>query len=88
MKLKALFLAVSLLFSGMAWSQTVSVNTATVEELVSLERIGKAYAERIIEEREANGPFADAEDLVGRVSGIGPAFIDANEGRLAFDGSP
>lgn len=48
----------------------VNVNTAGVAELVSLDGVGEATAEKIIAEREANGPFETIDDLK-RVSGIG-----------------
>ncbi len=48
----------------------VNINTATAEELDALPGIGPATAEKIVADREANGPFAAAEDLK-RVSGIG-----------------
>lgn len=48
----------------------VNLNTATSAELQTLSGVGEATAAAIIEDREANGPFASAEDLM-RVSGIG-----------------
>ena len=48
----------------------VNINTATVEELVALPRIGKVTATRIVEWREENGPFARTEELMN-VQGIG-----------------
>jgi competence protein ComEA len=48
----------------------VNINTATAEQLQLLPRIGPATAKRIIEFREANGPFKKAEELVA-VRGIG-----------------
>ena len=48
----------------------VRINTADAAELESLYGIGPAYAGRIIEEREKNGPFYYPEDLEA-VKGIG-----------------
>jgi len=48
----------------------VNVNTADAEQLALLPRIGPALAARIIEFREENGPFEQAEDLI-LVRGIG-----------------
>lgn len=48
----------------------VNINTATSEELQGLSGVGEATATAIIEDRQANGPFATPEDLM-RVSGIG-----------------
>jgi competence protein ComEA len=48
----------------------IQINRASQAELETLPHIGPALAERIIAYREANGPFAQIEDLK-RVSGIG-----------------
>ena len=48
----------------------VNINTAGAEELDSLPGVGPSTASAIIEDREANGPFASIEDIM-RVSGIG-----------------
>jgi len=56
----------------------VNVNTATATELETLPRIGPVTAQRIIEYREANGPFATVEDIQD-VPGIGPATFEGLE---------
>ncbi len=48
----------------------VNLNTATSAELQTLSGVGEATASAIIEDRETNGPFTSAEDLM-RVPGIG-----------------
>ncbi len=48
----------------------VNINTATADQLQTLDGIGPATAQRIIDDRDANGPFQTIEDLK-RVSGIG-----------------
>ncbi|MDO4443133.1 MAG: ComEA family DNA-binding protein [Slackia sp.] len=53
-----------------ASSSLVNINTAGIEELDSLAGVGPATAQAIVDEREANGPFASVEDIQ-RVSGIG-----------------
>lgn len=57
-----------------AWAQekqgVVNVNTASVQELQLLPRVGPALAKRIVEFREKNGPFKSTQELM-RVSGIG-----------------
>jgi competence protein ComEA len=53
----------------------VNVNTATAAELETLPRIGPTMAERILEYREANGPFETIEDIQN-VPGIGPATFE------------
>ncbi|HIS39887.1 MAG TPA: ComEA family DNA-binding protein [Candidatus Aphodovivens avistercoris] len=56
--------------SGSVAGGKVNINTATAEQLDALPGVGPATAEKIIADREANGPFASPEDLK-RVSGIG-----------------
>lgn len=48
----------------------VNINAASAAELDALPGVGPATAEKIVADREANGPFASPEDLK-RVSGIG-----------------
>jgi competence protein ComEA len=56
----------------------ININTASVEELIKLNRIGPKYAERIVQYRETNGPFVNVEDIV-MVKGIGPKTLEANK---------
>ena len=53
----------------------IDLNLAPVSELQLLPGIGPALAGRIVESREAEGPFASVEDLA-RVRGIGVKTID------------
>lgn len=54
----------------------VNINTASAEELDGLPGIGPVLAQRIVDEREANGPYTGAEDLT-RVEGIGQAIVES-----------
>ncbi len=61
--------------SGETAGAQVNINTATATELETLPRVGPATAQRILEYREENGPFATIEDIQN-VSGIGPATFE------------
>lgn len=56
--------------------EPIDINTADEELLQRLPGIGPALAERIVADREANGPFATVEELT-RVSGIGEKTLEA-----------
>lgn len=53
----------------------VDINDAPWPEFAQLPEIGEQLARRIVESREAQGPFADHEDLT-RVPGIGRQTLD------------
>ena len=53
----------------------VAVNSADSEELQRLPSVGPKTAERIVQYREKNGPFATLEALQ-RVAGIGPRTLE------------
>jgi competence protein ComEA len=48
----------------------ININTASVEQLTTLQGIGEKKAESIVEHRAEYGPFATIEDLKG-VKGVG-----------------
>ncbi len=53
----------------------VNLNTATVEELDTLDGIGPALAGRIVEYRASHGPFRSVSDVL-QVRGIGPRTLE------------
>ena len=54
---------------------TVDVNRASTEELDALPGVGPSIAQRIIDERDQNGPFHYPEDLLS-VDGIGEKTLE------------
>ncbi len=63
----------------------VNVNTASVNELQYLPRVGPALAGRILEFREVNGPFEDVSELVA-VKGIGETSLEKLRPFVAVSG--
>ena len=66
---KFLFAVLTLLSFSWALAQ-VNINTATAQELQTLNGIGPSKAAAIVEYRTANGPFKSPEDIKN-VRGIG-----------------
>lgn len=59
-------------------SEIVNINTADVAQLDTLPGIGPSTAEKIVEYRDSNGPFATIDEIMS-VSGIGPAKFEQIE---------
>jgi competence protein ComEA len=88
MKIFALVMFVGIIcgfFSG-SWAedatQKININTASAEQLMDLKGVGEVLAQRIVEHRTQNGPFASAEDL-SNVNGIGPKILSDNAGVIS-----
>jgi len=62
----------------------LDLNAASEEELTALPGIGEELARRIVEYREAGGPFESVEELT-EVSGIGPGKLAALEGLVTVE---
>lgn len=62
----------------------IAVNSASAAELQLLPRIGPVLAQRIIDDRAANGPYRSLSDLQ-RVRGIGPKTAEQLEALVRFD---
>jgi len=65
-------------------TRRVNINAATMAELEMLPGIGPALARRIIEDRDAHGPFQTL-DALDRVKGIGPRTIDRLRGLASVE---
>jgi len=66
-------------------SGVVNVNTADADQLQYLPRVGPALAGRILEFREANGPFGAVDELVA-VRGIGETSLENLKPFVAVNG--
>lgn len=66
-----------------AATEKININTAGVDEFVALPGIGHAYAERIVEYRQKNGPFKRLEDLLN-VRGIGEKTYERIKDRVTL----
>ncbi len=66
---------------GSAAGEKININTAGIDELMTLEDIGETRARAIIEYREANGRFYSVDEL-SNVSGIGSKTVELNRNRI------
>lgn len=96
---KWMFLAISCLFlasfminyallaadEGGEAKTKLNINTATLEELIALPKVGKRDAKKIIEYRVKNGGFKSIEEIKD-VRGIGPRTFDEIKDLIAVGG--
>ncbi|WP_291319977.1 helix-hairpin-helix domain-containing protein [Desulfonatronospira sp.] len=85
LKVVILFFALTLLLapaSSMA-ENLININTAEQKELQSLQGIGPALSERIVEHRE-RFPFENKEDIM-QVSGIGESIYENIKDMIVVD---
>ena len=85
MKRVALLFAALLAYAGLALA-AVNINSATKEQLESLDGVGPVKAQAIIDYRKKNGPFKKLED-VKNVDGIGEATYDKIKGNIQLSGT-
>ena len=64
-------------------SNKVSLNTASVEQLMQLSGVGQKKAEAIVQYRQKNGKFNSIDELQ-QVKGIGPSLFNKNKDKLAL----
>ncbi len=66
-----------------AWFGTalaaVDINTATEAQLQALKGIGPSTSRAIVDERNAHGPYKNADDLSARVKGLGAKSLNKLE---------
>ncbi|MDX6715093.1 MAG: competence protein ComEA [Baekduia sp.] len=67
--------------TGAAAGPPVNLNSATAEQLDTLDGVGPATAQKILEYRAQHGGFRSVDDL-SQVSGIGPKRLEALRGRV------
>jgi competence protein ComEA len=63
----------------------VNINTATKEELTTIQGIGEKRAQDIIDYRTKNGPFKSVDDLE-KVPGIGPGMMKQIRSQISVTG--
>jgi len=79
-----ILIALAVIFTGTCCAvamEKVNINTAPLDQLMTLDRVGAKYAQRIIDYRETVGPFNAPEDIM-KVKGIGKRTWEANKDKI------
>jgi competence protein ComEA len=85
---KLLMLCLAFMLSIGAAFAAVDVNTADQAALDSVKGLGPVKSKAIVDERNKNGPFKDADDLANRVKGLGQKSVaKLEENGLTIGGS-
>jgi competence protein ComEA len=61
--------------------EKVNINTADVKQLMKLSGVGRSVAERIVQYRDAHGPFKKPEEL-RKVEGVSAGLWERNRERI------
>ncbi len=81
--IKKTLLAVCILIPTLLFAETVNINSADIETLMtSIKGVGETRAEAIIAYREQNGAFKSVEELT-EVRGIGSSIVEKNMDNLS-----
>ena len=82
---RKILLVLMLCFAGIAFAaDQVNINTADAETLMKiLKGVGPEKAAAIVDYRNSNGPFKDADALT-QVKGIGKKLIDMNRDKITI----
>lgn len=68
--------------AAMAEQQVVHLNSADADTLAAvLKGIGLKRAQKIVEYRNAHGPFESVDDLI-KVEGVGPSTLENNRDKI------
>jgi competence protein ComEA len=65
--------------------QTLNLNEATIEQLVTLKGIGEKTANKILEYRQSHGQFKSVDELVN-VKGVGEKTLETLRAFLTVSG--
>lgn len=74
-----------LLIPALLFAETVNINTADKETLMTVVKgVGEKRAEAIITYREQNGPFKSIDELA-EVNGISTSIVENNRENISVD---
>ena len=81
---QTLFLTLILMFSSVAFAETVNINTANAEQIASaITGVGEVKAKAIVEYRSSNGNFKSVQELEN-VVGIGAKTVEKNKDKITL----